>query len=167
MCKNPSPCKYKKKKWRRRVQSQLSTRVPTRGYLTAAWCSLTQCSSARHIETECYSLTVFTCSLPTTLCQQFHKLLSTTMHSETAIWPPNGVQFSAAMTPVLVTVAVIVLFRLAPSSSVPSVSAYRQKFSINQLLTRTFPHGISDDVFMDPCKSGRYIILLHGHVILV
>lgn len=41
-------------------------------------------------------------------------------------------------------------------SSAPKHSAH-QKFTVEQLMLRTFQNKISDDVFMDPCKSGKIL----------
>ena len=42
-----------------------------------------------------------------------------------------------------------------------SVVAYSHpQFSIQQLMTASFPHRISDDIYMDPCKAGESGFLL-------
>lgn len=32
---------------------------------------------------------------------------------------------------------------------------YRPKFTVDELLTKTFVHKISNDIYLDPCKSGN------------
>ena len=36
-----------------------------------------------------------------------------------------------------------------------------EKFTIQELLTTRFPHKISDDIYMDPCKGCEYIIQIN------
>lgn len=37
----------------------------------------------------------------------------------------------------------------------PVESHLAEEFSIQQLLTKRFPHRISDDIYLDPCKAGN------------
>ena len=58
--------------------------------------------------------------------------------------------------------SVIVLFRLGLIVACaflarPVTSHTSDNFSIQQLLTKRFPHRISDDIYLDPCKAGKSI----------
>lgn len=37
---------------------------------------------------------------------------------------------------------------------------YKSKFTVEELMSTTFPHSISDDVNLDPCKSGTFGMIL-------
>lgn len=37
----------------------------------------------------------------------------------------------------------------------PQSAASADDFSIHELLTKRFPHRISDDIYLDPCKAGK------------
>jgi hypothetical protein len=49
-------------------------------------------------------------------------------------------------------VIIALAFLIAPQ---PAESHSTQDFSIQQLLTKRFPHRISDDIYLDPCKAGK------------
>ena len=49
-------------------------------------------------------------------------------------------------------VIVAAAFLIGPQ---PAESHSDDDFSIQQLLTKRFPHRISDDIYLDPCKAGK------------
>lgn len=56
-------------------------------------------------------------------------------------------------------ILVIVSTLVSGSQAVASRSV--EDFSIQQLLTKRFPHRISDDIYLDPCKAGKKIITFY------
>lgn len=58
----------------------------------------------------------------------------------------------------LFRVLLIVTWVVSAGSHQPGARS-SDEFTIQQLLTKRFPHRISDDIYLDPCKAGKKVLL--------
>jgi hypothetical protein len=59
----------------------------------------------------------------------------------------------------LVVFALVVVTTVSAAAAATSNGKPKDGWTVSQLLTQDFPHRISDDIYLDPCKAGRNMLI--------